>query len=74
MPKLECVITVRDEPLAEKVFLSEEKEFNHKRSGYSVITKDDNTIITIHADDPSALRATVTSVTRVLNILKRMQE
>lgn len=73
MQKLECVITLRNEPLAEKVFHSEEKQFNHKRSEYKVESKGEDTIITIEADDPIALRATITSVTRVLNIIKELK-
>ncbi len=68
---LECSITVRDEPLAEKVFLAEEKEFATKRSSYSVKQKNNDCYISISAQDPTALRATITSVTRILNIIKR---
>lgn len=75
MRSLECVITVRDEPeLIEKVFLAEEKEFTHGRSEYKISKEDDAVIITITADDPIALRATVTSVTRILGIVKKTRE
>lgn len=71
---LECSITVRDEPLAEKVFLAEEKAFKTGRSEYSVKQKGDDCHISISARDPTALRATITSVTRILNIIKRSRE
>ena len=67
---LSCVITTRGFPLAEEVFLAEEKEFKHGRSSYDVQRKGDDLIITIEAKDPTALRATVTSVTRILNIVQ----
>jgi len=67
---LSCVITARDIPLAEKVFLAEDKAFKHGRSSYDVQRKGDDLIITIKAEDPTALRATVTSVTRILNIVR----
>jgi len=67
---LSCIITARGVPLAEKVFLAEDKEFKHGRSSYEVTRKGDNLIITIEAQDPTALRATVTSVTRILNIVQ----
>ena len=74
MEPLECVITVReDAQLVSQVFLAEEKTFNHKRSRYDVVQKGDEVIITIVADDPTALRATMTSVTRVLGIVHKMK-
>lgn len=67
---LSCTITARNIPLAEKVFAAEEKEFKHGRSRYEVTRKGDDLIITIEAQDPTALRTTVTSVTRILNIVQ----
>lgn len=67
---LSCIITSPGGILAEKVFRAEEKKFTHGRSSYSIKEKDDLLTITIEAKDPTALRATVTSVTRILNIVE----
>ena len=68
--KLDCQIIIKEElDLIEKVFEAEDKEF--KRSGYSLKRTDDSIIINIYAQDPTALRATITSVTRILNIVRK---
>ena len=75
MRPYECVITVRSEPeLVERVFLAEEKEFKHGRSEYSISRVKDAIAITCSADDPVALRATITSVTRILSIVQQTKE
>ncbi|MBR9703250.1 hypothetical protein GOV10_04385 [Candidatus Woesearchaeota archaeon] len=75
MRAYECAITVRDEPeLVERVFLAEEKEFKHGRSEYLLKREKGALVIICSADDPTALRATVTSVTRILNIVKQTRD
>jgi tRNA threonylcarbamoyladenosine modification (KEOPS) complex Pcc1 subunit len=69
---MRCVITVPDGADAEKVFRAEDKEFKHGRSSYAVEQKGKDLLITIDAKDPTALRATVTSVTRILNIVQQV--
>ena len=72
MHPLECIITVSDDlELVEKVFSAEDKSFKNDRSSYSLKRKKNQIIITITANDPTALRATVTSVTRILNIVRK---
>ena len=67
---IDCVITLRDE-LAHKVFLAEDKEFKSQRASYEVNQDGELCTITIKAQDPTALRAAVTSVTRILNIVEK---
>lgn len=75
MRAYECTITVRDEPaLVESVFLAEEKKFEHGRSEYALRREKDVVVITCSADDPTALRATVTSVTRILHIVQQTRD
>lgn len=74
MRQLTCTIIARNEPILDKVFLAEEKKFTHNRSEYDVKRKGKDVHITIEADDPIALRATVTSVTRILGIVKKVKE
>jgi tRNA threonylcarbamoyladenosine modification (KEOPS) complex Pcc1 subunit len=70
--RLACSITVEDEPeLVERVFEAEDKEFKHGRSGYTLTKKDGKIIINAEAADPTALRATVTSITRILNVINK---
>lgn len=73
--KLNCEIIIKEEiDLIEKVFQAEDKEFRHNRSNYSIKKTKDAVIITIEAQDPTALRATITSVTRILNIVRKTHE
>ena len=67
---INCVISVEDE-LAHKVFLAEDKEFKSERASYEVEQEGSTCKITIQAKDPTALRAAVTSVTRILNIVEK---
>ena len=72
MALLTCVLTVRDDPaLVMDVFRAEEKMFKHERSCYALARTGDEVTITIEAEDPTALRATVTSVTRILMIVRK---
>lgn len=70
--RLSCTITVKEESdIVEQVFAAEDKEFKHGRSGYSLARDGSQVIITAHAQDATALRATVTSITRILTIVEK---
>lgn len=49
------------------LFDTEQETFRHKRATYEV-ARDKNITITIHAQDATALKATVSSICRVLSV------
>ena len=70
--RLSATITVQEEPeLVMRVFAAEDKAFKHGRSSYSIEQQGGKVVITAEASDPTALRATVTSITRILNIIEK---
>lgn len=55
----------------EKLFASEEKEFDNKRASYKIITKQDSLVFDVSAKDSSALRAVLNSITKMLIIYEK---
>ena len=75
MHPLTCVLTVKEDvDLTYKVFQAEDKQFANSRAEYTLKKEKNLLKITINAADPTALRATITSVTRILNIVQKTKE
>ena len=75
MNPLTCVLTVKEDvDLTYKVFQAEDKQFANSRAEYTLKKEKNLLKITINAADPTALRATITSVTRILNIVQKTKE
>lgn len=70
---IEAVVTLHDDiDDLEHLFATE--TFAHARAEYTVKRVDDAIIITISAEDATALRATITSITRVLAVYERAKQ
>lgn len=64
-------ITIPATPELEHLLATEASSFRHKRSSYTVEKRGDTLVIDIEAGDAVALRATVTSITRVLALYEK---
>jgi len=55
----------------ERLFASEEKEFDNKRASYEVKKEKDRLIFSVSAKDSSALRAALNSITKMLIVYEK---
>jgi tRNA threonylcarbamoyladenosine modification (KEOPS) complex Pcc1 subunit len=55
----------------EKLFLSENSDMNNGRARYSFKTEGNDFLITIKAEDATAFRAVISSVTKLLSIYEK---
>ncbi|MBN2459536.1 hypothetical protein JXB28_04600 [Candidatus Woesearchaeota archaeon] len=55
----------------EKLFLAEEKAFANKRACYEVKKHKNNTIFKVSAEDSTALRAVLNSITKMIAVYEQ---
>lgn len=60
-----------DSKTLEKLFLSENSDMNNGRANYSLKTKGNDFFISIKAEDSTAFRAVISSVTKLLSIYEK---
>lgn len=65
------IIVKEDSHNIEKLFAAEEKEFTNKRASYDIKREKDRLIFSINAEDSSALRAVLNSITKMLSVYEK---
>jgi tRNA threonylcarbamoyladenosine modification (KEOPS) complex Pcc1 subunit len=55
----------------ERLFASEEKEFDNKRASYKIKKGKDGLVFSVSAKDSSALRAALNSITKMLIVYEK---
>lgn len=70
-----ATITVRDDVLhLEKLFSFEEKQFQNKRAKYSTKLENDKLMFLIEAQDSTALRSVLNTITKLLSIHEKTNQ
>lgn len=70
--KLSAEIVVKeDSHNIEKLFAAEEKEFTNQRASYEMKREKDRLTFRINAEDSTALRAVLNSITKMLSIYEK---
>lgn len=68
------IVASGDSDNIEKIFRSEDKDFMNRRSSYEMEVKDGDVVFTVSANDATALRATLDSISKGLKIYDKMGE
>ncbi|MFH0869916.1 MAG: KEOPS complex subunit Pcc1 [archaeon] len=70
--KLSAEIVVKDDSHnIERLFAAEEKEFTNQRASYELKQEKDRIIFKINAEDSTALRAVLNSITKMLSVYEK---
>ncbi|MBW2991090.1 hypothetical protein KY348_05300 [Candidatus Woesearchaeota archaeon] len=62
------IIVKEDINQIEKLFVAEEKTFKNQRAGYELKKSKDKLVLKVKANDSAALRAVLSSITKLLNV------
>lgn len=62
------IILEGDSSNIEKLFSAEEKSFQNKRASYELKKEKNKTIFKVSADDSTALRAVLNSITKMISV------
>ena len=65
------IIIREDAENLKKLFKAEEKVFKNKRASYQVIKKGGSVIFSAKAEDASALRAVLNSITKLISVYEK---
>lgn len=65
------IIVKKDIRDIERLFASEEKEFDNKRASYEIKKGKDKLVFCVSAKDSSALRAALNSITKMLIVYEK---
>jgi tRNA threonylcarbamoyladenosine modification (KEOPS) complex Pcc1 subunit len=73
--KLSAKIIVEANALdIEKLFASEEKAFQNQRASYTIRREKSRTVFIVSAEDCSALRAVLNSITKLLSVYEKTEK
>jgi len=65
------IIVKEDAHNIQKLFEAEEKSFDNKRAGYELKKTKDGVVFLISAEDSTALKAVLNSITKLLSVYEK---